>query len=172
MLPRVQRTGLRLRRRRGVDARGARRRFLGDQRSEDVHDARARVRLRLLVDPHRSGGAEAPWPDDVPRPDGDPGIELTPIHTLGGERTNVTFYTDVRVPDSCRVGEIDGGWDVMGIALAFERNPSMVGELDRMIRQFVEWGNGDPRRLEQPATERAWPVPWPISKSVGAWRGA
>ena len=26
------------------------------------------------------------------------GIEITPVHTLGGERTNITFYTDVRVP--------------------------------------------------------------------------
>jgi alkylation response protein AidB-like acyl-CoA dehydrogenase len=67
-----------------------------------------------------------------------PGIELQPIHTLGGERTNVTFYTDARVPDSCRVGEIDGGWDVMTVALAFERNPTMVGELDRLLRQVVE----------------------------------
>ena len=69
-----------------------------------------------------------------------PGIELQPIHTLGGERTNVTFYTDVRVPDSARVGEIDGGWDVMTVALAFERNPTMVGELDRLVRQIVEYG--------------------------------
>ena len=26
-----------------------------------------------------------------------PGIEIQPVHTLGGERTNITFYTDVRV---------------------------------------------------------------------------
>lgn len=81
-----------------------------------------------------------------------PGIEVTPIHTLGGERTNVTFYTDVRVPDSCRVGEVDGGWGVMGIALAFERNPTMVGELDRLLHQFVEWAATVPGALGRSAT--------------------
>ena len=80
------------------------------------------------------------------------GIEITPIHTLGGERTNVTFYTDVRVPDSCRVGEVDEGWSVMGVALAFERNPTMVGELDRLLHQFVEWAASVPGTLDRPAT--------------------
>ena len=32
---------------------------------------------------------------------------------MGGERTNITFYTDVRVADRCRVGDVDGGWRVM-----------------------------------------------------------
>ena len=81
-----------------------------------------------------------------------PGIEVTPIHTLGGERTNVTFYTDVRVPDSCRVGEVDEGWRVMGVALAFERNPTMVGELERLLRQFVAWASTVHGVLERPAT--------------------
>src|SRR5438309_1487418 len=42
-----------------------------------------------------------------------PGIELQPVHTLGWERTNITFYTDVRVDDRWRVGEVNGGWDVI-----------------------------------------------------------
>ena len=50
-----------------------------------------------------------------------PGVEIQPVHTLGGERTNITFYTDVRVPDSLRVGDVDGGWEVMTVALTFER---------------------------------------------------
>ena len=28
-----------------------------------------------------------------------PGISVTPVHTLGGERTNITWYDGVRVPD-------------------------------------------------------------------------
>jgi alkylation response protein AidB-like acyl-CoA dehydrogenase len=79
-----------------------------------------------------------------------PGIEITPIHTLGGERTNVTFYTDVRVPDSCRVGEVDGGWDVMTVALAFERSPTMVGQLERLVRQFVAWAADADGVLDRP----------------------
>jgi len=50
-----------------------------------------------------------------------PGIEIQPISTMGSERTNTTFYDDVRVHDDSRIGEINAGWSVMGIALAFER---------------------------------------------------
>jgi alkylation response protein AidB-like acyl-CoA dehydrogenase len=79
-----------------------------------------------------------------------PGIEITPIYTLGGERTNVTYYADVRVPDSCRVGELDGGWDVMTIALAFERSPAMVGQLERLVRHFVAWASKQSDVLTEP----------------------
>ncbi|HZP31307.1 MAG TPA: acyl-CoA dehydrogenase family protein, partial [Acidimicrobiia bacterium] len=70
-----------------------------------------------------------------------PGIEITPIETLGGERTNVTFYSDVRVPDSCRIGEVDGGWRVLTVALAFERSPVAQGQTRRLYRQVVEWAS-------------------------------
>jgi alkylation response protein AidB-like acyl-CoA dehydrogenase len=49
------------------------------------------------------------------------GVEIRPVETLGGERTNVTFYDGVRVPDSYRVGEVDGGWAVMAVSLDVER---------------------------------------------------
>jgi len=50
-----------------------------------------------------------------------PGFELQPIHTLSGKRTNTTFYDDVIVDDEWRVGDVNGGWKVMLVALAFER---------------------------------------------------
>src|SRR5262249_12426130 len=37
------------------------------------------------------------------------GYEIQPIYTLGGQRTNATFYTDVRVPDAARIGDVDEG---------------------------------------------------------------
>ena len=43
------------------------------------------------------------------------------MRTLPGKRTNITFYDDVRVGDEWRVGEVDGGWQVMLVALSFER---------------------------------------------------
>ncbi len=55
-------------------------------------------------------------------PMGAPGVEVQPIWTIGDVRTNATYYTDVAVPDSARVGEIDDGWGVMGVALMFERS--------------------------------------------------
>ncbi len=80
-----------------------------------------------------------------------PGIEITPVWTVSGERTNITYYSDVRVPDATRVGEVDGGWDVMRIALTFERNPTMVAELDRVLRRFVDWAHTQPDVLERPS---------------------
>ena len=50
-----------------------------------------------------------------------PGFALTPIHTVGGIRTNVTFYKDVRVPASMLVGELNGGWQLITEQLNHER---------------------------------------------------
>jgi len=50
-----------------------------------------------------------------------PGITVQAVHTVSGDRTNVTFYDDVIVGDECRVGDVNGGWRVMGVALALER---------------------------------------------------
>jgi alkylation response protein AidB-like acyl-CoA dehydrogenase len=49
-----------------------------------------------------------------------PGVDIHEVKTLRGHRTNMTFYTDVRVPDFCRIGDVDGGWKVMRVALDFE----------------------------------------------------
>ena len=68
-----------------------------------------------------------------------PGISIRPIYTLGGERTNATSYCGVRVPDSCRVGEIDGGWDVMMIALAYERAWALGRQGVPVLRDFIAW---------------------------------
>jgi alkylation response protein AidB-like acyl-CoA dehydrogenase len=53
-----------------------------------------------------------------------PGVEIRPVHTLGGQRTNATFYGDVRIPDRMRIGPVDGGWGVMRTALVYERGLS------------------------------------------------
>lgn len=68
-----------------------------------------------------------------------PGVEIRPIHTLSGERTNLTFYTDVRVDDSLRVGDVDGGWKVMTVGLTFERSGAQGGESIRMLEAMERW---------------------------------
>ncbi|MEZ4331867.1 MAG: acyl-CoA dehydrogenase family protein [Myxococcota bacterium] len=67
-----------------------------------------------------------------------PGIEIRPIRTLGGERTNATFYHDVRIDDRHRIGEVDGGWKVLGVALTHERAGGSQ-EGTRVLAQFVDW---------------------------------
>ena len=72
-----------------------------------------------------------------------PGIEVQPVPTMATERTNATFYDDVHVGDEWRLGEVDGGWAVMGVALAFERgvmggtNPAVP-----LLRHVRDWATG------------------------------
>ena len=48
------------------------------------------------------------------------GIEIQGIRTVDGDRTNITYYSDVRVDDRFRVGEVNGGWTVLRGALNAE----------------------------------------------------
>jgi alkylation response protein AidB-like acyl-CoA dehydrogenase len=50
-----------------------------------------------------------------------PGFAVSPIHTVGGIRTNVTYYRDVRVPARMLVGELHGGWRLITEQLNHER---------------------------------------------------
>ena len=49
-----------------------------------------------------------------------PGIEIQGIRTVDGDRTNITYYSDVRVDDKYRLGEVNGGWTVLRSALNAE----------------------------------------------------
>ncbi|MBW2499007.1 MAG: acyl-CoA dehydrogenase [Deltaproteobacteria bacterium] len=72
-----------------------------------------------------------------------PGIEVQAIHTIGDERTNATYYSDVRVPDSCRVGEVNGGWEVLAYALELEHGGGGLGafydEHLEVVEKTFEW---------------------------------
>ncbi|MBP1820646.1 acyl-CoA dehydrogenase family protein [Mycobacterium sp. OAE908] len=46
-----------------------------------------------------------------------PGVEIQPIRTVDGDRTNITYYSDVRIEDRYRVGEVNRGWSVLRDAL-------------------------------------------------------
>jgi alkylation response protein AidB-like acyl-CoA dehydrogenase len=52
----------------------------------------------------------------------DPGIEVKPIHQIsGGSGFNEVFFTDVRVKDRQRLGDVDDGWKVSLVTLMNER---------------------------------------------------
>ncbi len=42
-----------------------------------------------------------------------PGIEIQGIRTIDGDRTNIVYYSDLRVADKYRLGEVNGGWAVL-----------------------------------------------------------
>jgi alkylation response protein AidB-like acyl-CoA dehydrogenase len=65
----------------------------------------------------------------------DPGVSVGPIETLGGERTNVVYYGDVRITDKYRLGPVDGGWSVLSAPLDEEHgigtaNGQGLGEIN------------------------------------------
>ena len=51
----------------------------------------------------------------------DPGFDYGPIRTVGGVRTNVSYYTDVRVPTDMIIGEENKGWPLITSQLNHER---------------------------------------------------
>ena len=62
---------------------------------------------------------------------GDPGFSWTPIITHdGAHHVNATYYSDVRVPVSMRVGEENGGWRLITTQLNHER--VMLGPAGRV----------------------------------------
>jgi alkylation response protein AidB-like acyl-CoA dehydrogenase len=85
-----------------------------------------------------------------------PGIEVHPVRTLGGERTNATFYTDVRTPDRYRVGEVDGGWSVMHTALVYERQAgggaASFGSGPSLWQRVASWA----QQTTRPDGTRVW----------------
>jgi alkylation response protein AidB-like acyl-CoA dehydrogenase len=89
-------------------------------------------------------------------PTNTPGVEVRRILTVGEEPTNATFYTDVRLSDLYRVGEVNGGVRVLSSALALEHGAGFRRGNHTLVDAVVEWArrpgpDGRPR-LEDPGT--------------------
>jgi alkylation response protein AidB-like acyl-CoA dehydrogenase len=57
------------------------------------------------------------------------GVTVQPVHTFQDERTNITFYDNVKIPDSWRLGEVDGGVRTMSLALELEHGGGFDGPM-------------------------------------------
>ncbi|MCL2585208.1 MAG: acyl-CoA dehydrogenase family protein [Streptosporangiales bacterium] len=91
-----------------------------------------------------------------------PGVSVSPVRTFGGERTNIVYFGGVRVPDSLRIGPVDGGWGVLhdrldvehglgadAAALALDPPSVRTGYatlLARCVDAVHEWSLGDDGR--------------------------
>lgn len=96
-----------------------------------------------------------------------PGVEVQAVFTLSGERTNITYYSDVRIPDAWRIGDVDGGWRVMTVSLQDEHSAGFASHLRSLLEHTESWAadatdrDGQPRlddphvrgRLGRAATE-------------------
>lgn len=69
-----------------------------------------------------------------------PGIDIQGMRTVDGDRTNIVYYSDVRVPDHYRLGEVNGGWTVLRGPLDAEHGapaavPDGLQDVATMTRQ-------------------------------------
>lgn len=85
-----------------------------------------------------------------------PGFSVTPVWTLG-VRTNVTYYDNIRLPDSYRVGDINGGWKLITGQLNRERL-SLVnhGSLHQLYTEVAAWAAAQPGPADRPLLQSAW----------------
>jgi alkylation response protein AidB-like acyl-CoA dehydrogenase len=68
-----------------------------------------------------------------------PGISIQPVHTFQDERTNITFYDGVKIPDCYRLGDIDGGARTMAAGLELEHGGSFSKPLRAMLKAAVKF---------------------------------
>ncbi|GHH96768.1 putative acyl-CoA dehydrogenase [Neobacillus kokaensis] len=70
-----------------------------------------------------------------------PGFSVTPMNLIG-ERSNVSYYDNVRVPLSALVGEENKGWEYITTQLSLERLMlSTYSRMERMIEETIEWAS-------------------------------
>jgi alkylation response protein AidB-like acyl-CoA dehydrogenase len=85
-----------------------------------------------------------------------PGFKISPIMTVGGVRTNATFYDDVKVPLDSLVGGENNGWSLITGQLNHERVSLMnVGPLTRLHSEVTEWA-----RKTKHGAGRVIDIPW------------
>ena len=75
-----------------------------------------------------------------------PGVEIHRVDTISADRTNITYYTDVEIPDDYRLGEVNSGSSALGYMLSLEQDGSPYGfEFAHLINQAVEWSLKTPK---------------------------
>ncbi len=85
------------------------------------------------------------------------GFSLSPIFTLGGNRTNATYYDNVRVPVSMLVGRENDGWKLITNQLNHERVALMSpGPVARFIDETTAWA----RETKTPDGRRVIDLAW------------
>jgi hypothetical protein len=69
-----------------------------------------------------------------------PGVKIEPLYTMGGFRSNFTFFDDVRVPKDCLIGEENKGWKYITSQLAMERLSVVPhSRLRRTLEDMINW---------------------------------
>ena len=82
------------------------------------------------------------------------GFDAQAVWTLSGERTNVTFFTNVRIGDEWRVGDVDAGWQVLGLSLQDEHASGWGPHLARLLHHVEHWAKNPGSDDEPPPITR------------------
>jgi 3-oxocholest-4-en-26-oyl-CoA dehydrogenase alpha subunit len=86
-----------------------------------------------------------------------PGVSITPIHTLGGNRTNVVYLENVRVPASRRVARENEGWRLITNQLNHERVALLVpGPVQRFVDEVTAWARETRRTDGRRVIDEPW----------------
>jgi alkylation response protein AidB-like acyl-CoA dehydrogenase len=85
------------------------------------------------------------------------GLKITPTWTMGGVRTNTTFYENVRVPVENLVGGENQGWSLITNQLNHERVALFnYGPMSLTFQDVVQWA----RETQHPDGGRVIDKPW------------
>jgi 3-oxocholest-4-en-26-oyl-CoA dehydrogenase alpha subunit len=79
-----------------------------------------------------------------------PGFSFDPIWTLSTERSNATYYDDVRVGREYVLGEEHQGWRSLGVMLGVERGVGNTAFGVPLLRRAVAWAAGA-GRMDDPS---------------------
>jgi alkylation response protein AidB-like acyl-CoA dehydrogenase len=86
-----------------------------------------------------------------------PGVEIVPTRTLGDNRVFTTFYENVRVPVSMRVGPENGGWKIITTQLNHERvSLFTAGIIERALDDVTAWARKTKTSSGQRIIDQAW----------------
>jgi len=87
-----------------------------------------------------------------------PGVDVRPLRQMTGDAEfNEIFFTDARIPDTNRLGDVGEGWRVALSTLMNERvtvgslakeRPGH-GDIEHAVRAWHNYGGGDPVRRDQ-----------------------
>jgi alkylation response protein AidB-like acyl-CoA dehydrogenase len=87
-----------------------------------------------------------------------PGFSLAPIHVIGDVSTCMTYYENVRVPASMRVGPENGGWALITSQLNHERVglAAWGGAAPHHLRGVLEWARRTQAEDGRPVIAQSW----------------
>jgi alkylation response protein AidB-like acyl-CoA dehydrogenase len=87
-----------------------------------------------------------------------PGFSWTPIETVGGGRSTMTYYENVHVPAEMLVGQENGGWRLITHQLNHERvGLAAFGCFAfELLNEVVDWARSTGDESERPVAEKPW----------------